>query len=84
MTDPIQYHNGEEFQRVIGILADGMLNDEELRAYYYLEKTFTIKDDIKVYIYKLIEDIPFEIIDKYSKKFKALYPDLPFLYEFVY
>ena len=84
VTDPIQYHNGEEFQRVIGILADGMLHDEELRAYYYLEKTFTIKDDIKVYIYKLIEDIPFEIIDKYSKKFKALYPDLPFLYEFVY
>lgn len=84
VTDPIQYHNGEEFQRVIGILADGMLHDEELKAYYYLEKTFTIKDDIKVYIYKLIEDIPFEIIDKYSKKFKALYPDLPFLYEFVY
>lgn len=84
VTDPIQYHNGEDYQKVIGILADGMLNDEELRSHYKLEKTFTIIDGIKVYIYKLIEDIPKEIIDKYREKFRSVYPDYPFLYEFNY
>jgi len=84
VADPIQYHNGEDYQKVIGILADGMLRDEALKKYYSIEKTFTIIDDIKVYVYKLIEDIPKDIIDKYREKYKAIYPDYPFLYEFDY
>lgn len=81
VTDPIQYNAAPEDQRVIGLLAEGMLNDEELRSYYRLEWEFDYLD-MKVYVYKRIEDIDISIIDRYSNLFKQFYPEQPKLYEF--
>lgn len=82
VTDPVQFHNGEEYQKVIGYLANGILNDVELKPYYYLEKDYAIDQGIKVFIYRRIEDIPQSLREKYRSLFKQAYPDYPFLYAF--
>ena len=83
VADPIQYHNGAPYQRVIGELANGLLHDDELKPYYYPLKDYRLNDgSVKVTVFKRIEDIPDSIREKYRELFRSLYPDYPFLYEF--
>lgn len=82
VAEPTQYHNGADYQHVIGLLADGMLNDNDLKPYYYPLETYLIEKNTKVHIFKRIEDIPENIKIKYRKLFKEIYPEYPFLYDF--
>ena len=83
VADPIQYHNGASFQHVIGELANGMINDPELKPYYFALKEYQLDDgSVKVTVFQRIEDIPDTIKEKYRELFRSLYPDYPFLYEF--
>ena len=82
IAQPIQTHNGADYQKVLTILNDAIINDTELIPYYFLEKEYSLEEGIQVSIYRRIEDIPQSIRQKYRDLFKSLYPDYPFLYEF--
>lgn len=82
VASPTQYHNGAQYQKVIGVLAEAILSDEELRSYYYHHKTYHLSLDIEVYLFERINDIPDVIKDRYSKIFEDLYPDNPNLFPF--
>ncbi len=81
VTDPIQLVNPAH-QNVISILANGMLNDDELRKYYFLEKEFELNSGIKVYVYGRMDTIPEEIVNRYESYFKEIFPDNPNMYDF--
>lgn len=81
VTNPIQYNSKIEEQRVIDILANGMLYDDELRDYYRLEWQFNYIN-MEVMVYKRIDDIGTNIRNKYSSLFRKYYPDDKRLYEF--
>lgn len=81
VTDPVLLNGAPNEERVISILADGMLHDEELRKYYRLEWEFPYTD-FNIYVYKRVEDIPNKIIMKYTEKFRNYYPDDERLYQF--
>ena len=82
VCDPIQYNNNISQQKIFGTLANGMLNDPDLQAFYQLEKTFNYINGIKIYVYKLNGIVSDVIITKYENIIKSYYPEYPELCEF--
>ena len=83
-TDPIQVSYGKENQYVIWLLADLIMNDENVSKYYQLDtkNIYEIDGGIKVFIYKRISEIPLKTKEYVSDMFKEIYPDYPNLYTF--
>ena len=73
---PIQYHLRAEDQRVIGILADQLLNQKTIgRSYKKLDYEFILDENVHVYIYKKIKPVQPSDIQDLSRMFQHFYPD---------
>lgn len=82
--DPIQYHLRPEDQRVIGILAEEILNGRELGENYRYLKSFALDNGVKAKVYEKIKPYDTQSIDYLKEKFRNIYPEYPNLYNIEY
>jgi hypothetical protein len=76
VTHPVGYHLAPEHQRVIGLLAEELLNGEGLgQAYDRLPFAFTLEDASIAYIYEKTTDLKADALKNISDTFVGLYPE---------
>jgi hypothetical protein len=76
VTNPVQYHLGEEDQRVIGILADQILSRRGIgSSYTKLPEEFVFDNNVKAFIYKKVTPFKKADLDNLSKLFMDYYPN---------
>jgi hypothetical protein len=76
IADPIQYHLRPEDQRVVGILADEILNQRGIGlSFRALNYNFTLDNNVKAYIFEKITPFRRSDLDQLSRLFLTHYPD---------
>jgi hypothetical protein len=82
ITDPIQYQFKPENQRVIGILADEVLQQNEMYSHYKkLPYGFSLDNNVRVYIYEKSKPYTGKELDRLSQTFISFYPGKKELFE---
>jgi hypothetical protein len=75
---PVQYHMRPEDQRVVGILANEVLNRKGIgSSFRKLPYEFTLDKNVKVFIYEKIKRFEKGDIENLEKLFLSYYPDRP-------
>ncbi len=73
--DPIQYHLQPKDERVIGILADEILNKNNIgNAFEIIPRQFTLDNGVQVKIYKKVRDFTPQELQKLENIFLSFYP----------
>ena len=73
---PVQYHLGSEGQRVVGVLAAEMTNQESIGASFEkLPDEFTLDGGVKVFVYKKTKPLSEAGLHDLESRFWAYYPD---------
>lgn len=76
IADPIQYHLRPQDQRVIGLLADQIVNQKDIGlSFQKLPYEFYLDANVKVHIYKKVSPLKKSDLDNLSKRFMMYYPD---------
>ncbi len=76
IADPIQYHLKPEDQRVIGIIAELILNHSNIgKSYEKLSYRFVLDKNVEVFIYEKIEPFNKSDLNILSQLFISYYPD---------
>ena len=84
VAKPIQYHLRHEDQRVVGILAEEMLNSKGIgSSLERLPYEFTLDDNVRVYIYKKVRPYKEADLLAMEKRFLSYYPDRKDLFDVV-
>ena len=82
ITDPIQYQFKPENQKVIGVLADEILQENEMYSHYgKLPYEFSLDNNVRVYLYEKIKPYRKKELDSLSQAFTGYYPDKKDLFE---
>lgn len=80
--DPVQVHLGEENQRVVTILARGVLDGVGVgTAYEALDETFTLADGSVVRIFRRVREVTQAEREDISRQLIEAYPDYGWLYQ---
>jgi len=75
-ADPVQFHLRPDDQRVIGILADEIINQKGIgSSFKKLNYEFTLDNNVKVHIYEKIKQFKGIDLDSLSQQFITYYPD---------
>ena len=76
LTIPTAYHLAPQDQRVIGVLADQLVNDEGIgRFYEKMNFAFRLEDGSSVVIYKKVRPLDPADVKSLSDKFLEFYPN---------
>jgi hypothetical protein len=76
LTNPIQYSLQPKDQRVIGILADEIMNQKGIGlSFGRLNYEFTLDSNVRVYIYEKMKSFKLNDLNNLSQKFIHYYPD---------
>lgn len=76
VCSPIQYHLRTSDQRVIGILADQLLNMKLIgRSYRKMDYDFILDSNVHVFVYEKVSPIKQEDLNEIAKIFHSYYPD---------
>ncbi len=79
---PVQYHLRPEDQRVVGTLAEFIMDGENIgTSYKQLPYEFALDKSVKVYIYENVRPFKKTVIDSLSELFRKHYPDREYLYK---
>ncbi|MFB0528002.1 MAG: hypothetical protein ACETVT_03900 [bacterium] len=79
---PIQYHLRPEDQRVVGTLAEFIMDGGNIgTSYKQLPYEFVLDKGVRVYIYEKVRPFKKTDIDLLSELFRKHYPDREYLYE---
>jgi hypothetical protein len=82
VADPIQYHLRPEDQRVVGIPAQQVLDQEGIgAAFMKLPCEFTLDEAVKIYVYQKIRPISEPEVASLSAALRTFYPDRQQVYE---
>lgn len=77
---PIQYHLSPDDQRVVGVLADAIIRQENIgKSFIQLPYMFVLDNNVRVFIYKKVRPFCKADIEALSELFKKYYPDREFL-----
>ncbi len=75
VTNPVSYSLAPQDQRVVGVLAEQLLNGEQVgQAYEKLPFEFALEDDSRAYIYKKTKNFDAAALKHLSDTFVELYP----------
>ena len=78
---PIQYHLKSEDQRVMGVPAEAILNQEGIgTSFMKLPYEFNLEQGVKVFFYQKIKPFNGPDLASLSESLKKYYPDRPFIY----
>lgn len=80
VASPIQYHLGEENQRVVGILGNELINRTGIGQKFELINTYSIESNIQVYMYRKTQDLSNNDLEDLAKTFDKYYSDYPELF----
>lgn len=76
VAEPIQYHLRPEDQRVVGILADQILNQRGIgKSYRKLPYVVVLSENVRVFVYEKIHPFGKSDLENLSKLFIERYPD---------
>jgi len=79
---PIQYHLRPEDQRVVGTLAEFIMDGGNIGiSYKQLPYEFALDKGVRVYIYEKVRPFKKTDIDSLSELFRKHYPDREYLYK---
>ena len=82
ITDPIQYQFKPENQKVIGVLADEILQQNEMYSHYRkLPYEFSLDKNVRVYLYEKTKPYRKKELDRLTQAFTEYYPDKKDLFE---
>lgn len=80
VANPIQYHLGEENQRVVGILGNEIISGTGIGRKFELVNTYSIESNIQVYVYRKTQDFSNEDLENLARIFDEYYADYPELF----
>jgi hypothetical protein len=82
LTVPFGYHLPPQDQRVIGVLADQLVNGEGIgKSYEKMKFVFRLEDGSNVAIYKKVRPLDSAGVEKLSDQFLEFYPNHKELFE---
>ncbi len=80
VADPVQYHLGEESQRVIGILAEEFIQGRELSSHYSYVKEYALEGNVTVSMYEKHTEFTETDLAYLRNMFDRFYSDYPELF----
>lgn len=80
IADPVQYHLGEESQRVIGLLAEEFIEGRELSSHYSYIKDYALEDNVTVSMYEKNREFTETDCEYLRNMFDMFYSDYPDLF----
>jgi hypothetical protein len=79
--DPVQFHMRPSDQQVIGVLANEILNGDEIGKHYKMIASFSLDNNVTAKVFEKISPLDKKSIDYLRNIFYNLYPNYPSLYD---